>query len=278
MDREYRTPESAARAGSERVHQTLSTILRRGFDDRPFLLRLQFDFAGRAAPVLFIGTINRAWRDYINSNARANDLVAGNCSTGRGDTGRILIKLRPERGRGVSASNLLNLNRVLRSLNAEVVFEADANDVTAGAGIVVPNPRQMPSAPAPASTVVDIAEPQATARADDIDATAVAEVISGDGRDEKIVDAAVDVANVPAPQPSGAELMESARALRELFAAFKAQPSAAGLEAMNNSIAQFRLAIASGVPDDGANAVDFVDKLATVLAAKGSAFVAQKSD
>ena len=135
MDREYRTPESAARVNAVGVHQALSKVLRRGFEERPFLLRMRFRYdSGGEAPLLFIGRLNRAWSDYINANARANDLVSGTCTLGRSKIGRTLVKLKPQRGRGTSSSTQLNVNRVLRALNAEVVFVSEAGDAVAEAG------------------------------------------------------------------------------------------------------------------------------------------------
>ena len=44
------------------------------------------------------------------------------------------MKLKPQRGRGTSSSTQLNVNRVLRALNAEVVFVSEAGDAVAEAG------------------------------------------------------------------------------------------------------------------------------------------------
>ena len=94
MDRDFRNPEDVARATAEQVRQSLAKILRRGVSAKSFCMRLKFEFSGgRAEPVLFIGNLNRAWRDYINANARALDMIVGTCSTGRGDTGRTQIRL-----------------------------------------------------------------------------------------------------------------------------------------------------------------------------------------
>ncbi len=126
MHKDFKTPQDLYRASSEQVERCLARLLRQGFESRPFLYRVQFQYqGGRKAPLLYIGTLNRAWRDYINENARANDLATGTCETGRGATGRLLIELNVTGGRGKRDACLAELNRTLRYLNAEVRF-ADA--------------------------------------------------------------------------------------------------------------------------------------------------------
>ena len=71
MDRDFRTPQDVARA-TLTVWSSPYKELRRGVDEKPFVLRLRFQYdGGRAAPMLYVGALNRSWRDYINANARA---------------------------------------------------------------------------------------------------------------------------------------------------------------------------------------------------------------
>ena len=153
MDRDFKTPQDTANASSDRVEQSLSRVLRIGFESRQFVFRLKFPFeGGHIAPLLYIGSLNRSWSDYINANARANDMAVGTCELARGPTGRTLIKLNVERGRGKRDSALAELNRNLRRINAEVVYadsteagvadggaDAAAADASASAGADVPD-------------------------------------------------------------------------------------------------------------------------------------------
>ena len=108
MDRDFRNPQDVANATPDRVERSLARVLRIGFETRQFVYRLQFAYAGgRTAPMLYIGTLNRTWNEYINDNARANDLAVGTCELGRGPTGRTLNKLEVTSGRGKRDAYLL---------------------------------------------------------------------------------------------------------------------------------------------------------------------------
>ncbi len=123
MHRDFKTPQDVYNASPDRIERCLARVLRQGFESRPFLYRLKFRYqGGQSAPLLYIGTLGRAWHDYINENARANDLATGTCELQRGDTGRIRIRLDVKSGRGKRDANLALLNRSLRFLNAEIAF------------------------------------------------------------------------------------------------------------------------------------------------------------
>ena len=112
MERDYRNPQDVAGASQERVEDSLSREVRRGVQDRPFVLRRRFEYeGGRVGPLLWIGTISRGWTDYLNANARATDMMSGMCTSGPGVGGGAVLHLRVTRGRGASDGNLLELNR-----------------------------------------------------------------------------------------------------------------------------------------------------------------------
>jgi len=246
MDRDFRNPEDVARATAEQVRQSLAKILRRGVSAKSFCMRLKFEFSGgRAEPVLFIGNLNRAWRDYINANARALDMIVGTCSTGRGDTGRTQIRLQVERGRGVSDSTLASLNRVLREINAEAVFAAGDDAAR-------------PTSPAPSSRIV-----LPTPATKDADAQALS--------------AGQPAAGAASGDDEPLDLEAEAQRLKELFAAFKAAPSLEKLEELMQLIAAWEEA----AKDDQLMLIsqesEFVEKLRKLLEAKGAQFVEQRS-
>jgi hypothetical protein len=252
MDRDFRNPEDVARTASEQVLQSLAKILRRGVEDKSFFMRARFEFSGgRSEPVLFIGTLNRAWRDYINGNARANDMIIGSCSTGRGETGRTLIHLTVERGRGDSDSNLFTLNRVLRDINAEAVFAGASATGSAGdkhAGRVRPEL-------APASAPDSVLQIQSEQRPDDQ---------SEPGTDVVAADGALD-------------LEAEAERLKQLFAAFKAAPTTEKLDELKRLVDAWNEA----ANDDPLMLIsqesELVEKLGKLLDSKGAQFVAQRS-
>lgn len=244
------------------MHQNLQTTIRRGFDERPFLLRMRFGYeGGRTGPLLFIGSINRSWRDYINGNLRATDLVTGTCWLGRGDTGRTLIRLRPEGGRGATASTLLDLNRALRGINAEAEFLTEGQGTAADAGIVVSEPRAVPPSPAESSGIpaqaAGSAMPAETAPVQ----PAPAEEPPVEGGD----------ATATTADPN-----RLAKALREGFEAFKQSPTREALDGLKAQIEAFDAVIAAAPEHAGGKAHQFVQKLAALLDAKGAAFVASK--
>ena len=223
MDRDYRNPQDVAGASQERVEESLVREVRRGVRDRPFVLRRRFEYeGGRVAPLLWIGTISRAWTDYMNANARATDMISGTCTSGPGVGGGTVLHLTVTRGRGASDGNLLELNRVFRRVNIELVY----------------------------------ADPDADGEESEQEAAAGAS-------DASEPDAAVDAPSDPAAE---------AKAIRDAFEAFKAAPTAEGLDDLNARIAAWRTGAADA---DDSQAGAFIEKLAALLAEKGEALVAK---
>ena len=236
MDRDFKTPQDTANASSDRVAQSLGRVLRIGFESRQFVFRLKFPFeGGHIAPLLYIGNLNRSWSDYINANARANDMAVGTCELARGPTGRTLIKLNVERGRGKRDSALAELNRNLRRINAEVVY-AD-------------------------STEAGVADGGADAAAADASASAVADLPDG--------------ADVPDGAASAFDLGAEARALRADFQTFKAEPTQEGLEALEQRVAQCQSTLETLPGLQDSKEAKFVEQLRGLLETKGAAFVAK---
>ena len=88
------------------------------------MLRQRFEYdGGRRGPMLFIGTINRSWRDYVDGNARANDLVTGTCSSSR-EAGRAVVHMQVSAGRGATSGNQLELNRQYTDRGLRAVADA----------------------------------------------------------------------------------------------------------------------------------------------------------
>jgi hypothetical protein len=259
VDRQFPTPQDAARAGAECLHEALNLWLRRGVVEQPFVLRQRFEYdGGRRGPMLFIGNINRSWRNYINGNARATDLVTGTCTSGR-DAGRAVVTMQISAGRGATAGNQLEVNRALRAVNVEVRFDANHN---AGAAVPMARPHQ---AGEPAGAVPPMPY--------------VASAEAGNERPAGLACAAqVPVAVDPQAQPVTAQsLAEMAREIKIRFDAFKAAPSRAALDELSTLIGAWH----DGAADvDGAapsKAGEFVTKLTAWLATKGESFVSHKS-
>ena len=240
MDRDFRTPQDAARATPDRVEQSLAKELRRGVDAKPFVLRLRFQYdGGRAAPMLYVGALNRSWRDYINANARATDMITGICTSGRGSVGRQLLTLDVRGGRGATDGNLNELNRSTRRLNLEVVY-VEANGVDAARGSVV---------------------------ASDSDAAAAGAVTPS----------LAESAPTPTPAPPLPDLLVEAKALKRQFEAFKVAPTADGLASMQAAVRAWRDGLERAPEMQGTEAELFVNKLGTLLETKGKQFIAQHS-
>lgn len=240
MDRDFRTPQDAARATPDRVEQSLAKELRRGVDAKPFVLRLRFQYdGGRAAPMLYVGALNRSWRDYINANARATDMITGICTSGRGSVGRQLLTLDVRGGRGATDGNLNELNRSTRRLNLEVVY-VEANGVDAARGSVV---------------------------ASDSDAAAAGAVTP----------TLAESAPTPTPAPPLPDLLVEAKELKRQFEAFKVAPTADGLASMQAAVRAWRDGLERAPEMQGTEAELFVNKLGTLLETKGEQFIAQHS-
>ena len=240
MDRDFRTPQDVARATPDRVEQSLAKELRRGVDAKPFVLRLRFQYdGGRAAPMLYVGALNRSWRDYINANARATDMITGICTSGRGSVGRQLLTLDVRGGRGATDGNLNELNRSTRRLNLEVVY-VEANGVDAARGSVA---------------------------ASDSDAAAAGAVPPS----------LAESAPTPTPAPPLPDLLVEAKALKRQFEAFKVAPTADGLASMQAAVRAWRDGLERAPEMQGTEAELFVNKLGTLLETKGEQFIAQHS-
>lgn len=240
MDRDFRTPQDVARATPDRVEQSLAKELRRGVDAKPFVLRLRFQYdGGRAAPMLYVGALNRSWRDYINANARATDMITGICTSGRGSVGRQLLTLDVRGGRGATDGNLNELNRSTRRLNLEVVY-VEANGVDAARGSVV---------------------------ARDSDAAAAGAVTPS----------LAESAPTPKPAPPLPDLLVEAKELKRQFEAFKVAPTADGLASMQAAVRAWRDGLERAPEMQGTEAELFVNKLGTLLETKGKQFIAQHS-
>lgn len=261
MDRQFPTPRDAARAGAERLYEALNAWLRRGVVEQPFVLRQRFDYeGGRRGPMLLIGNINRSWRDYVNGNARATDLVTGICTSGR-EVGRAVVTMQVNGGRGATAGNQLEINRALRAANIEVRFDSDA-DANTAAPVVRPV-----LAPAAASVT-----PQ-TAPTNDLPTPEPPP--SGQSNDF-IADASPKAAS-DVPLATTQSLVEMAREMKVRFDAFKASPSRDALDELNSMIQAWRAGAASVDGAESSKADQFVTKLAALLAAKGEAFSSQRS-
>jgi hypothetical protein len=304
MDRDFRIPQDVARAGATQVEQSLTKVLRRGVEGRPFVMRLRFAYdGGSAAPLMFIGSMNRFWSDYINANARANDMVTGVCSTARGEVGRLALNLTPRGGRGTGDGNLLELNRALRKLNVEAFFVTGDE-----APVVVAPPSSVPPALAgrmAASAANVTPEPAAvTAAAPDDDPTAAAPSISpsesapppesipaseSNPVPESIAASAVEATLEAAPQapvppadvvgagPTTAGLAQGAKAIKQMFDKFKAAPTAQRLDALVSAVGQWQADQAMSSEAADPKVLEFVDKLDALLIAKGQAFVASRT-
>lgn len=262
MDRDFRNPEDVARAGPERVGQSLVKVLRRGITDKPFVLRLRFEYNGGVrGPMLFIGAMSRAWSDYVNGNARAIDMVTGVCSAEQGEVGRQRLRLTIRSGRGGGDGNLLALNRHLRSHNAEAVFDSDDGDR---------------SAPSPPSSV-----PPALARRNELPPSTPA---AGEATSPEPSRAATDATPVDSgpthagpPADAAFDFAGEARAIKAMFEAFRAAPDRPGLQALEARIAKWRKSQSAATTPVNDKAVAFIDKLEGLLQAKGEAFVASRS-
>lgn len=247
MDRDFRTPQDVARASPDRVEQSLAKELRRGVDAKPFVLRLRFQYdGGRAAPMLYVGALNRSWRDYINANARATDMITGICTSGRGSVGRQLLTLDVRGGRGATDGNLNELNRSTRRLNLEVVY-VEANGVDAASGSVVA------SDSASAEESNDVAAAGA------------------------VTPSLAESAPTPTPAPPLPDLLVEAKALKRQFEAFKVAPTADGLASMQAAVRAWRAGLERAPEMQGTEAELFVNKLGTLLETKGKQFIAQHS-
>jgi hypothetical protein len=249
------------RVAVERLHEALNAWLRRGVVEQPFVLRQRFEYdGGHRGPMLFIGNINRSWWDYVNGNARATDLVTGICTSVR-EVGRAVVMMQVNGGRSASAGNQLEFNRALRAKNIEVRFdtEVDAN-ITASVARSELAPAAAWIAPHTAST--NDSAPT------DLSLSDQASDFAADARSE----VAFDV-----PPATTQSLAEMAGEMKARFDVFKASPSREALDELNSTIHAWRDG-AAGV--DGAKtskAGEFVTKLAALLAAKGEAFVRQRS-
>ena len=261
VDRQFPTPQDVARAGTERLHEALNAWLRRGVVDQPFVLRQRFEYdGGRRGPMLFIGNINRSWRDYINGNARATDLVTGTCTSGR-EAGRAVVMMHIDAGRGATAGNQLEVNRALRAVNLEVRFGSADNAGTA-APVIRPDAA---TAPTPAGVVGEMPE---AAPAEHGDATPVSTASA--------VDEPVAVGS-EAPPVTVQSLAEMAREMKTRFDAFRTAPSREALDELNTLIQVWRDGATGAQGAEASKAGEFVTKLEALLAAKGEAFVSQNN-
>lgn len=154
MDRQFSTPRALAGSSPEEIQRALRRVLSGLQDATEFLYEAEFAFAnGRKAPVLMVGALRGAWRDYIRRNAAAAGFCAGACHPRRGDDGRLVLELVPVRGRarGGSHSRTINLS-LIRGLG-EVRFVDAATDASA-------------AAPPPASAAAQSAPPPGDAAPD----------------------------------------------------------------------------------------------------------------
>lgn len=275
MDRQFPTPQDAARAGAERLLEALNAWLRRGVTDQPFVLRQRFEYdGGRHGVMLFIGSINRSWRDYINANARATDLVTGTCSNAR-ELGRAIMHMQVTGGRGATSGNQLEINRALRGANIEVRFDD-------GAAAAVSTPVERPDAvitPAASAPVASVAATPAPGTAtagptDPVPDALPVDASAGTDADGAAGDRVGDVAGAPAP--TAQSLGEMARQMKAGFENFRAAPTRAGLDELKAAINAWRADAAQVPGAQESKAGEFVSKLAALLDAKGEAFVSSK--
>ena len=331
MDRDFRTPQDVARATPDRVEQSLAKELRRGVDEKPFVLRLRFQYdGGRAAPMLYVGALNRSWRDYINANARATDMITGVCSSGRGSVGRQLLTLDVRGGRGANDGNLNELNRSTRRLNLEVVYcgsdgvgaksepetdgDLDAASAEAAGEVAVSeevNASLKDSSSAQAAEGVADAQalgaegngstPTHGSQTSDVPPAYMRgdiDLFAGDDDPPPMPqhataepatpepDAAASVVEAFTPAEPGPtsepakplpDLLEQAKTLKRQFEAFKATPTADGLETLTAAVQAWRDGLERVPEMRGTEAESFVSKLSTLLETKGKQFVAQHS-
>ena len=128
VDKTYSTPSDVAKASQEDVARLLGRVLRTVSGTTQFIYEADFGFAnGRKGPLLMVGALRGAWREYIRRNAASPRFAAGECEVKKDDSGKLVIELRANRGKGTNASHVRALNAgPLRRLGAEARFVTTA--------------------------------------------------------------------------------------------------------------------------------------------------------
>lgn len=213
MDKQYGSPREVANATFDDLLKALRRVLRNLDGSAEFLYQAEFEYAnGRKAPLLMIGGLRGAWRDYMRRNAASTRFASGTCQVLHED-GRALLELRRERGRGGGAAHtrIIN-NEVLRKLGASARF---------------------------IETTVAPAAPSAA----------------------------------PRDAKAGTSPVADAGTILADFNTFKAAPTMERLEALVAAVEAWKAAAPGAPPDPRAPQIE---KLATLLAEKGRAYVQAK--
>ncbi|MDX1512109.1 MAG: hypothetical protein R3174_00055 [Gammaproteobacteria bacterium] len=160
MDKSYSTPGDVAKASQEDVARLLGRVLRTVSGTTQFIYEADFGFAnGRKGPLLMVGALRGAWREYIRRNAASPRFAAGECEVKKDDSGKLIIELRASRGKGTNASHARALNAgPLRRLGAQARFVTEA---TASEPVPAAEPADVPEADAAGETPAPVAAPEA---------------------------------------------------------------------------------------------------------------------
>lgn len=247
MDRQFSNPRALADSSPEEVQRALRRVLVGLQSATEFLYEAQFRFAnGRTAPVFLVGALRGSWREYMRRNAAAAGFCAGECHPRRGDDGRLVLELMPVRGRARGGANTRTINLNLMRGLGEVRFVEVASDGVGG------SPGAASAQPAEASAAAQ--PPVASAGGSAAASPAAARLAAAGQGTGPLTESAVDSA-----------------ALLAAFADFKATPTTPKLDALQAGIVAWRAAGGGG--DNAAQ----LEKIASLLAEKGRAYVAAKA-
>lgn len=240
MDRSYSTPGDVSNASSEDVARALNRVLRRIEGTTQFIYQAEFEYAnGRKEPLIMVGALRGAWREYIRRHASSSGFAAGACEVHRDDSGKLILELKAHRGKGTNRSHERSLNSgPLRRAGAEARF-------------------------VPASTASSGTVPSSNAT--EMTADALSEADQGDGGVDSRLEVNQDEQDIGA----------LGKSILERFSAFKKDPTMEQLTELMSRIDQFRELRASGAETE-ANVLQQIEQIARLLENKGRAFVEQK--
>ncbi len=124
MDKIYSSPGDVGNASAEDVARALNRVLRRIEGKTQFIYQAGFGFAnGRKGPLLMVGALRGAWREYIRRHASSPEFAAGECEVRKDDSGKLILEHRATRGKGTNPSHERTLNSgPLRRMGAEARF------------------------------------------------------------------------------------------------------------------------------------------------------------
>jgi hypothetical protein len=246
MDRTFGSPRDVSNASPDDLARALNRVVRSLERPARYIYEAEYEYQNkRRAPLLMIGELRGPWREYVRRNAGSPRFSAGTCTVRRDEGGRVVLELAPERGRASGAAHARAVNAgLMRRVGGEVVFVAavaTADAATDGAADTAQTDAGSTTLAAPASTP------------------------------RPVPDATPDTPTAPAARiPEAADILAR-------FNAFKAAPTAALLEQLSADIEGWRARRAAdpgAAPDPAAVQIE---KLRTLLAQKGQAYVAAKS-